>query len=58
MNQRTDYLIQQAALNFNSNKLDTALYFLKESLKINPNHYDALQMIGVVLGLKNDEESA
>ncbi len=58
MNQRTNYLIHQAALNFNSNKLDTSLYFLKESLKINPNHYDALQMIGVVLGLKNDEESA
>jgi tetratricopeptide (TPR) repeat protein len=53
-----DVLLQKSLQLLNSNELESAKENLDQILRLNPNHVDALQLMGVALLKANDHKSA
>lgn len=58
MKNQVNFLLQKAVDNFHVGNLDQTKTLLNNILKIHPKNFDALHLMGVVLGIKNQHKEA
>lgn len=58
MKNQINFLLQKAVDNFHAGNLDQTKILLNNILKIHPKNFDALHLMGVVLGIKNQHKDA